>query len=61
MAITNSQGYCGTCKHREIRDESLRKSLPGEKWPMPCRDCDIERNYLWESCFEQIKTTENQK
>lgn len=48
MAITDSQGYCDTCKHRQIRNDSLRKNLSGEKWPQPCRDCDIERNYLWE-------------
>lgn len=45
---TQEQGYCDTCKYRAIRDESLRRSLPGNQWKKPCRDCDIERNYLWE-------------
>jgi hypothetical protein len=49
MSITNHKGYCDTCKHREIRDVCLRNSVPGSQWGKPCRDCDIERNYLWET------------
>lgn len=46
--ITNEQGYCDTCKYHNIRDLALKLRIPGEKWKKPCRDCDIERNYLWE-------------
>jgi hypothetical protein len=42
-------GFCDTCKHEQIRNECLRKNLQGQNWKQPCRDCDIERNYLWES------------
>ena len=54
--ITSCQkGYCDTCKHRQIREDCLRKGLDGEKWGVPCRDCDIHVNYLWEPSTNVIK------